>query len=94
MNKTLKITLAGMLLAAGYSQAEETETTLNAYAAGYTAGFTCSAVFNANKSMAQVQEHELSGIYSLIAERVKGMEPQVDKENNWVRVPYDDGRLV
>lgn len=92
MNKTLKITLAGMLLAAGYTQAEETETTLNAYAAGYTAGFTCSAVFNANKSMAQVREHELSGIYSLIAERVKGMEPQVDKENNWVRVPYDDGR--
>lgn len=39
MNKTLKITLASMLLATAYTQAEETETTLNAYAAGYTAGF-------------------------------------------------------
>jgi len=91
MSKTLRVTLVSAILIAGFAQAEETETTLNAYAAGYTAGFTCSALFNGNKSMAQIREHELSGIYSLIADRVATMEPKVDKQNRWVRVPYDEG---
>ncbi|WP_417437078.1 serine hydrolase domain-containing protein [Idiomarina abyssalis] len=91
MNKTLKITLASGLLATAVTQAEETDTTLSAYAAGYTAGFTCSAIFNGDKSMEQIREHELSGIYSLIADRVAQMEPRVDKQNHWVRVPYDNG---
>ncbi|RUO73245.1 serine hydrolase domain-containing protein [Idiomarina ramblicola] len=91
MSKTLRMTLVSALMVTAAAQAEETETTLNAYAAGYTAGFTCSGVFNGNKSVAQIREHELSGIYSLIADRVATMEAKIDKENQWVRVPYDDG---
>lgn len=92
MNKALKLVIVSSLLMIGFAQAEETETTLNAYAAGYTAGFTCSAVFNGNKNMEQIREHELSGIYSLIAERVRTMEPVIDEENQWVRVAYDEGK--
>lgn len=92
MKKSLKTGLVCSVLLTGLAQAEETETTLNAYAAGYTAGFTCSAVFNGNKNMAQIREHELSGIYPLIADRVANMEPVIDKENRWVRVSYDEGK--
>lgn len=40
-----------LLLSSSVAIAEETETTVNAYAAGYVANFTCSAVFNANKDL-------------------------------------------
>lgn len=74
------------------SAAQETDTTINAYAAGYVAGYTCSATFNANKSEVAIREHELTGIYSLVADKVAAMKAMVDRENKLVRVAYDDGQ--
>jgi len=64
------------------AQGQESDTTINAYAAGYVAGYTCSATFNANKSEAAIREHELTGIYSLVADKVAAMKAMVDRENN------------
>ncbi|WP_244595919.1 serine hydrolase domain-containing protein [Pseudidiomarina aestuarii] len=96
MQRIQQFCLTGMMtalvaLTASQAQADETETTVNSYAAGYVAGFTCSAVFNANKTAEQIREHELTGIYSLIADRVNVLEAEVDPEQQWVRVKYDDG---
>lgn len=74
------------------AQGQESDTTINAYAAGYVAGYTCSATFNANKSEAAIREHELTGIYSLVADKVAAMKAMVDRENKLVRVAYDDGQ--
>ncbi|WP_411358037.1 serine hydrolase domain-containing protein [Pseudidiomarina salilacus] len=71
--------------------AEETETTRNAYAAGYLANFACSAVFNANKDWNAIQRDELTGIYPLIAEQVTQLEPEINHAEKWVRVAYDNG---
>lgn len=84
--------LLALTLLASASQASETETTLNAYAAGYMANFTCSATFNGGKSAQQINEDELTGIYPLIAERVAQLTAQVDTDNRWVRVAYDNGK--
>ena len=52
-----KITFLSTLLCSSFFVcSEETDTTLNAYAAGYVANFTCSATFNAGKS--KDSEHE------------------------------------
>ncbi|WP_404400111.1 beta-lactamase family protein [Idiomarina seosinensis] len=74
------------------AQATETDTTLNAYAAGYVANFTCSATFNGGKSTQQIGEDELTGIYPLIADRVSGLTAEINKDDRWVRVAYDDGK--
>jgi Beta-lactamase class C and other penicillin binding proteins len=93
--KILTSSVLLLALAVNHAQAQETETTLNAYAAGYVAGYTCSAVFNANKSEAAIREHELTGIYPLIADRVADLSSSlnryIDRDNKWVRVAYDDG---
>ncbi|CAB0150339.1 hypothetical protein PSI9734_00890 [Pseudidiomarina piscicola] len=82
-----------LLMASNLSlAAEETDTTLAAYAAGYVAGFTCSATFNGNKDAAAIREYELGGIYPLIAERVAQLEAEVNSEQRWVRVNYDNGK--
>lgn len=96
MHRIQQFCLTGMMtalaaLTVSQAQADEAETTVNSYAAGYVAGFTCSAVFNANKSVEQIREHELTGIYSLIAERVNALSAEVDSEHRWVRVKYDNG---
>lgn len=72
--------------------AEETETTQNAYAAGYLAGFTCSAVFNADKTISDIRRDELTGIYALVADKVQQLEPEINREHNYVRVAYDNGK--
>lgn len=89
-----------ILLTAGFATtlsatafaSEETQTTLNAYAAGYKANFTCSAVFNGGKSTAQIEEDELTGIYPLIADAVHQLDASINTEQRWVRVAYDDGK--
>lgn len=63
------ISLSGLLLAPA-AVANESPETLSAYAAGYRAGFTCSALHNANKSAEQIERDELTGIYPLIADTV------------------------
>lgn len=89
MKRYLTLSLAAALVAG--ASAEETETTLNAYAAGYKANFTCSATFNGGKSPSQIKEDELTGIYSLIANKVSELTADVNSKGKWVRVAYDDG---
>jgi hypothetical protein len=71
--------------------AQENEATIKAYAAGYKAAFTCSATFNAGKTLQQIAGHELTGIYPLVADHVKALPPaQIDKKNKRVSVSYSD----
>ncbi|PHR64055.1 MAG: hypothetical protein COA51_09080 [Idiomarina sp.] len=80
------------VMASGVAHGNETETTNNSYAAGYVAGYTCSATFNAHKSEAAIREHELTGIYPLVADKVATMKAAIDREKKLVRVAYDDGQ--
>ncbi len=69
----------------------KTDATLDAYAAGYKAGFTCSAVFNAGKALDAIKNHELTGIYPLIADRVAELpDAQIDHNAKRVSVSYSD----
>ena len=89
----IKTLLGSALLASPIALAQEPETvtTINSYAAGYVAGFTCSAVFNANKDEAAIREHELTGIYPLVAEQVAKLKAEINQAQKWVRVRYDGG---
>lgn len=69
---------------------EDTDATVMAYAAGYVAGYTCSAVFNGDKSEAQIREHELTGIYPVVADIVAELTPDIDRERRRVSVSYDE----
>ncbi|MEQ8515117.1 MAG: hypothetical protein RIC38_05885, partial [Chromatocurvus sp.] len=68
----------------------ETDATVRAYAAGYRAGFVCSALFNGGKSLAQIEAQELSGIYPLVADLVPDMPMAIDRELRRVSVSWDD----
>ncbi len=70
--------------------AQENEATIDAYAAGYKAAFTCSAVFNAGKRQAAIDEHEFTGIYALVQDRVKELTAQIDPMAKRVRVAYSE----
>ncbi|WP_258806542.1 serine hydrolase [Pseudidiomarina sp. CB1] len=95
MRRTSMTTLSSALLALSalpISNATETETTENAYAAGYLAGFTCSAVFNGNKEISAIRRDELTGIYSLVADKVQQLQPEINRDHRYVRVTYDEGQ--
>lgn len=81
---------AGMLTAATAAGAQENEATISAYAAGYKAAFTCSALFNAGKTVTQIEPHEFTGIYSLVQEQVSALKPKIDVRNKRVSVVYSD----
>lgn len=90
MKNSLSIlAIAGLALTAN---AEETDTTLNAYAAGYQANFTCSATFNGGKTAEQIREDELTGIYALIADRIPTGKVEIDSAAKFVAVNYDNGK--
>ena len=87
--------LTSLLVSAGalsVGHAEETETTKHAYAAGYLAGFTCSAVFNGKKEMDAIRRDELTGIYDLVAAQVQELTPNIDHQHKFVSVSYDGGK--
>ena len=93
--KFTAIALAALLLSLGSSMTHaqnaaehETELTLQAYAAGYLAGFTCSATFNANKNPTAIQRDELTGSYELVQQRITELEAEVDYERKRVVVSY------
>lgn len=81
---------AGLLALQSGAQAQETEATVGAYAAGYKAAFTCSAVFNAGKNQAAIDEHEFTGIYGLVQEKVSALTAEIDQTTKSVRVHYSD----
>ena len=93
MTKSFKQCVASLGLLATTTvsvQAQETQATVDAYAAGYKAAFTCSAVFNAGKQKPAIDEHEFTGIYSLVQERVIELTADVDLEQKRVLVDYSD----
>ncbi len=70
----------------------KTSESINAYAAGYKAAFTCSATFNAGKSPETIQRDELSGIDlagigDILAELP---EASINTVNKRVSVTYSD----
>ena len=78
--------LAGM--AAG---ADETAWTEKAYAAGYKAAFTCSAIFNAGKNPDRIAADELSGVYRAYAPRIEDLpDAGINRASRTGSVTYDD----
>ncbi len=69
---------------------QEDEATVAAYAAGYKAAFTCSAVFNAGKKQSAIDEHEFTGIYDLVQEQVTRLTAEIDTEAKRVSVSYSE----
>lgn len=93
MKQIFRISALGACLAGAAlnsTAAQETEATVDAYAAGYKAAFTCSAVFNAGKRQAAIDEHEFTGIYALVQDKVTELSAQIDPMAKRVRVPYSE----
>ncbi len=59
-----------------------------AIAAGYKAAFTCSGVFIAGRTQAQLAQDELHGIYNEYETLVPKLTAEIDRGNGSVRVPY------
>lgn len=82
--------ISGVLLAAPL-KAEETDATLDAYAAGYKAAFTCSAVFDGGKKIPDITKHEFTGIYDLVQDRLNKLRSaRIDPAKKQVTVHYSD----
>lgn len=82
--------VVGLAIASFAVHAQENEATVMAYAAGYKAAFTCSATFNAKKGLKAISEHELTGIYRLVQDKVNTLDAVIDTESKSVRVNYSD----
>jgi CubicO group peptidase (beta-lactamase class C family) len=62
-----------------------------AYAAGYRAQLTCSALWNGDgKSLSDIERDELTGIYPEIQAEIGALKADIDAENHIVRVAYRD----
>jgi hypothetical protein len=71
------------------ARAQENEATLLAYAAGYKAAFTCSAVFSGGKTLEQIAAHELTGVSPLYAEHFDALPAaEIDHRAKRVSVAY------
>lgn len=70
--------------------AQEDKATFLAYAAGYKAAFTCSAIFNARKTLDQIAAHELTGVSAVYADHFAVLpDAIIDHDNKRVSVAYD-----
>lgn len=93
MKKTAAILgiLTCKAMASSTAFADETDATVRAYAAGYKAAFTCSAVFNGGKTPDQIAAQELDGIYPLVADLVKELPAAtIERDAKRVAVQYSD----
>jgi len=87
----LRLWIAALVtVASATSAAADSDATIAANAAGYRASFTCSALFNANKSLEQIQQHELTGIYPQLQPLVNDYEAIIDHSAKIVAVRYSD----
>lgn len=85
----------GLLLAAtavpAAAQAPANAEINRAWAAGYRAGFTCSALWNgAGKPLDAIERDELTGIYPEIEADVRALKADIDAAARTVRVRYRD----
>lgn len=82
------------ILAAPWAVAQEGGTSADmdaALAAGWKAGFTCSATFNAGQSYQEILENELDGIYPDFREAFAEVgDPIIDDEAKIVSVDWSD----
>lgn len=78
---------------AGSAVAEEggqSDAMTSALAAGYKAAFTCSATFNANQSLAEIEANELTGVYPDYRSALRSTgRAQIDSASKTVSVAYD-----
>lgn len=91
--KFIKTTAPALMILglATQASAQETEATVDAYAAGYKAAFTCSALFNGGKSLPDITTEELSGIYDLVQKKVSALpNAQINVRERKVSVKYSD----
>lgn len=86
---TLSLALATFALPA---HAADADTGINrAWAAGYRAGVTCSALWNgAGKSLADIERDELTHIYPEIEADVRALKADIDAKAKRVSVRYRD----
>jgi CubicO group peptidase (beta-lactamase class C family) len=75
--------------ASGFDTASAADAPLG-LAAGYKALFTCSGTFVANRTSAQIERNELTGVYDdYVAPLAKLPLAQVNRRLGWVAVAYD-----
>ncbi|MEO1252414.1 MAG: serine hydrolase [Pseudomonadota bacterium] len=93
MNAKVKLFLGlGLLsLAAAPSRAEPADPAKLSLSAGYKAAFTCSALFNAGRSVDEIGDDELGRIRPTYAEGMPGLpDAVVDAQNKRVSVAYSN----
>jgi len=91
----MRMLFVAAVLAAGPALAGEAPPQPDAHsralAAGYKAGFTCSGVFNAGLTQAQIAADDLEGIYVQYQEIVRTLPAaQIDESKKTVSVSFDD----
>ena len=92
MMRFLSIVGLVALFVPAIAQPQEHPDTIRAYAAGHKAALTCSAVFNADKDLTQIAEHELTGIYPHLVEDMATLpDAVIDRENRIVTVAFKEG---
>lgn len=92
--KPLALAALALLLpvAAQPQEGGQTEALEKALAAGYKAGFTCSATFNAGQTLREIELNELSGIYPDYRETYEALPAaQIDFNRKIVTVSYGEG---
>jgi CubicO group peptidase (beta-lactamase class C family) len=88
---TVRALVALLLLAAPAAAQERTPSTYDlAVAAGYKALTLCSGIFNANRTQAQIEALELTGIYPEYDRIVPTLPATVDRQKDRVTVKFDE----
>lgn len=83
------LALAPLLLAAPLGAAEPGSELSRAWAAGYRAGFTCSALWNgAGKALAEIERDELTNIYPEIEADIRTLKAELPAGERRVEVRY------
>jgi CubicO group peptidase (beta-lactamase class C family) len=89
----LFLSALAMSFIAGAAAAAEVSNALHAraIAAGYKAAFLCSGLFNAGRTVEQIEAYELDGTYPEYDALLEGLEGRVDEERRQVTVAFDAG---
>lgn len=92
MRRVAAIAGAAMLIAAPVHAQEESDLAHLSLVAGYKAAFTCSAHFNAERTVEEIASDELNRIYPDYREAMAELpDAVIDEENRFVSVHYSDG---
>jgi CubicO group peptidase (beta-lactamase class C family) len=89
IKKIVPLFLIAASPSAAYAQAND-PALLRAHAAGYKAQFICSGLWNAGRTVAQIEADDLTGIYAEIATIVPTLKAEVDQGARRVTVRFAD----